>query len=74
MAGACAAEEQRGYVCWYHFRLWTLGRIKWFRYGKGKADVMRRFIESAMVSALEAGAIQRRGIRDLNETPDNEED
>ena len=48
--------------------------VKVGAYGKGKADVMRRFIENGVVSALEAGAIQRRDIRDLNETPDDEED
>jgi hypothetical protein len=30
---------------------------------------MRRFIEKGIVSALEAGVLQKRDIRDLGETP-----
>lgn len=43
-------------------------------YGKGKAGVMRRFIENGIVTALEAGAIQKRDVRDLGETVDDKDD
>jgi len=46
--------------------------VKVGAYGRGKADVMRRFIENGIARALEAGVIQRRDIRDLNEEPDEE--
>jgi hypothetical protein len=38
-------------------------------YGKGKADIMRRFIESGIMAALEGGVIPKRDIRDLGESP-----
>ncbi len=42
-------------------------------YGKGRADIMRRFIENGIKDALEAGIIQKRDVRDLGETPDEAE-
>jgi hypothetical protein len=36
-------------------------------YGKGKAGVMRHFIEKGIVMALEAGSIPKRDVRDFGE-------
>jgi hypothetical protein len=45
-------------------------------YGKGKAGVMRRFIENGIVAALEGGVIEKQDARAYGETldePDEEE-
>ena len=42
-------------------------------YGKGKAGVMRRFIENGIMAALQGGVINKRDIRDLGESPDEDE-
>ena len=42
-------------------------------YGKGRAEIMRRFIENGVTTALEAGVIRPRDIRDVGETIGEEE-
>lgn len=36
-------------------------------YGKGRAEIMRRFIENGITTALEAGVIKARDVRDVGE-------
>jgi hypothetical protein len=44
-------------------------------YGKGRAEIMRRFIENGITRALEAGVIRARDVRDHGETVgESEED
>ena len=39
-------------------------------YGKGKAGVMRTFIENGIIAALQGGVISKKSITDLGETVD----
>ena len=44
-------------------------------YGKGKAAVMRRFIENGVMTALEAGVLAKKDVRDFGESlEENEKD
>jgi hypothetical protein len=43
-------------------------------YGKGKAGVMRRFIENGITQAIEAGVITPKNVEDFGEGVDEEED
>jgi hypothetical protein len=44
-------------------------------YGKGRAEIMRRFIENGIKAAVEAGVIKTRDVRDAGETiGDDEQD
>jgi hypothetical protein len=43
-------------------------------YGKGKAGVMRHFIENGIVEALQGQVVPRRDVRDFGESPEAEED
>jgi hypothetical protein len=43
-------------------------------YGKGKAGVMRRFIENGITQAIEAGVITPKNVEDFGESVDEEED
>jgi hypothetical protein len=48
--------------------------VKVGAYGKGAAGVIRRFIENGIMTALEAGVIAKRDVRDHGETLEEEED
>jgi hypothetical protein len=43
-------------------------------YGKGKAGVMRGFIEAGIRQALESGLIEKKDIRDFGETLEDGDD
>ena len=43
-------------------------------YGKGKAGLMRRFIENGITRAIEAGVITPKNAEDFGESVDEEED
>lgn len=43
-------------------------------YGKGKAGVIRRFIENGIVVALESHVIEKKDVRDFDETLDQDDD
>jgi len=43
-------------------------------YGKGKAGVMRHFIESGIVAALQGQVIPKRDVRDFGESVEEEEE
>jgi hypothetical protein len=42
-------------------------------YGKGKAGVVRHFVETGIVRALEAGVLNKRDVRDFGETLEENE-
>lgn len=37
-------------------------------YGKGKAAVIRRFVENGVIAALEAGVLNKKDVRDHGES------
>jgi hypothetical protein len=43
-------------------------------YGKGKAGVMRRFIENGIAQAIERGLIEKRSAADFGELPEDDDD
>jgi hypothetical protein len=43
-------------------------------YGKGRAGVMRRFIENGIVRAIERKVIEKRNASDFGETADADEE
>lgn len=43
-------------------------------YGKGRAGVMRRFIENGIVRAIEHGVLERKNALDFGETFDEDSD
>jgi hypothetical protein len=43
-------------------------------YGKGKAGVMRHFIESGLIAALQGRVIPKRDVRDYGESVEEEEE
>ncbi len=43
-------------------------------YGKGKAGVMRRFIENGIAQAIERGLIDKRSAADFGELPEDDDD
>jgi len=43
-------------------------------YGKGKAGVMRRFIENGIARAVERGLIEKRDAANFGEAPEDDED
>jgi hypothetical protein len=43
-------------------------------YGKGKAGVMRRFIESGITQAIEAGVIAAKNVEDFGEAVEDEDE
>lgn len=43
-------------------------------YGKGKAGVMRRFIENGIARAIERGVIEKRDAADFGELPDDDDE
>lgn len=43
-------------------------------YGKGRAGVMRRFIENGIVRALEQRVIDKKNAADFGETPESEDE
>jgi hypothetical protein len=47
--------------------------VKTGAYGKGKAGVMRGFIEAGIKQALESGLIEKKDVRDFGETLDDED-
>jgi hypothetical protein len=49
-----------------------LGRIG--AYGKGKAGVIRRFIENGVAHAIERGVVEKRDAADFGERLEDEED
>ncbi len=42
-------------------------------YGKGRAGVMRRFIENGIVRAVERNVIEKKSAADFGETADSDE-
>jgi hypothetical protein len=43
-------------------------------YGKGRAGVMRRFIENGIAQAIERGLIEKRNAADFGELPEDDDD
>ena len=43
-------------------------------YGKGRAGVMRRYIENGIVRAIEQKVIEKKNAADFGESPDEEDD
>jgi hypothetical protein len=43
-------------------------------YGKGRAGVMRRFIENGITRAVERGVIEKRDAVDFGESPEDEDE
>lgn len=43
-------------------------------YGKGRAGVIRRFIENGVVRAIEGGVIEKKSAANFEETPADDED
>jgi hypothetical protein len=43
-------------------------------YGKGKAGVIRRFIENGITQAIEAGVITVKNVEDFGESVDEEDE
>jgi hypothetical protein len=48
--------------------------VKTGAYGKGKAGVMRSFIEAGVRQAIESGVIDKKDVRDFGETLDDNDD
>jgi hypothetical protein len=43
-------------------------------YGKGRAGVMRRFIENGVIRAIEKKVIEKKSAADFGETPDDDDE
>ena len=48
--------------------------VKTGAYGKGKAGVIRSFIETGVRHAIESGVIEKKDVRDYGETLEDPED